>query len=175
MTEETTATETTSARRSTEMDAVHGDRERIQRRLSRVRRSSLGGDLIAGPEVGAEWLASLAEEVRQMLAEQEEYHLAMHRAYRPEVVAEVAVHLGSHESWEDLAEWCGGRIVTSQDPSGEYVSDLVLPNGERGGDWAWLVLNHAGEFHFRAEVAEPTRVTSPGEGNAVALGRGDAS
>lgn len=101
------------------------------------------------------------ETVERIVKRRDQHHLDMHRAYRPEVVAEVAVHLGSHEDWEELTKWTGGRIETSQDPSGEYTSTLVLPNGEAGGDWAWVVLNHAGEFHIRAEVAAPEPLSRP--------------
>ncbi len=101
-----------------------------------------------------EW-NSLPTAIDRLLAQREEYHLAMHRAYRPEVVAAVAVHLGSHEDWQHLAEWCGGTIHNESDPSGEYSSFITLPNGEVGGDWAWLVLNHEGEFHFHTEVEAP--------------------
>lgn len=100
-------------------------------------------------------LDHLAGAVEALLTEQYNEDLAMHRAYRPEVVAEIAVHLGSHEDWDEIATWCGGKVVTASDQNGEYNSTLVLPNGERGSEWAWLVLDHGGEFHFRAEVAAP--------------------
>jgi len=100
----------------------------------------------------------VAARVGKAVSEQREIDLAMHRAYRPEVVAEVAVHLGSHEDWDEIVRWCGGRIETNQDPSGEYVSCLVLPNGEAGSEQSWLVLTHDGEFHIRAEVQAPAQI-----------------
>lgn len=98
----------------------------------------------------------LVATVEDLLSQQRDEDLAMHHAYRPEVVAEVAVHLGSHEDWNHIANWCGGEIHHGSDPSGEGYSWITLPNGEQGGDWAWLVLNHAGEFHFRTEVEAPS-------------------
>lgn len=112
--------------------------------------------------------AAIDEYVEAAKAEQREVDLAMHLAYRPEVVAEVAVHLGSHEDWEEIARWCGGRIESSQDPSGEYNSVIVLPNGEAGGEWAWLMLGHDGEFHFRAGVEAPAS-TATADGREAAL------
>ena len=104
---------------------------------------------------------SLPTAIDRLLGDRAALHLAMHHAYRPEVVAEIAVNLSDHDSWDHLAAWCGGRIDTSQDPSGEHHSVLVLPNGDVGGEGSWLVLTHDGEFRIRYEVAAPT-ITSSG-------------
>lgn len=134
-----------------------------QARLTEAESDALTHAIMSDDRLGGDRSTFRAVEriVTQRVAANADYHLAMHQAYRPEVVAEVAVHLGSHEDWDRLVEWTGGRIEPSQDPSGEYTSMLVLPNGEVGGDWAWLVLNHAGEFHFRAEVQPPDALTRP--------------
>lgn len=51
--------------------AEHAEREALRLRFGRVRRSSIHGVLIAGPEVGPGWLASLAEETRTIIAERQ--------------------------------------------------------------------------------------------------------
>lgn len=115
------------------------------------------------PEEGHSHRAWVEAKIAARVAEQYEHDTAMHRAYRPEVVAEVAVHLGSHDDWTELAKWCGGTLSGDQDPSGEWSATLTLPNGERAGEWAWLVLTHSGEFHFRTEVQAPEPRLQPGE------------
>lgn len=95
------------------------------------------------------------------LEREREHGLAMHRAFRPEVVAEIAVHLGSHENWDTIAQWCGGRIETTRDPSGEYSSYIRLPDGQTAFERSWLTLDHAGHFRVREVVEGPETKTAP--------------
>lgn len=95
-------------------------------------------------------------EAERMVARQREDDLAMHEAYRPEVVAEVAVHLCEEADWEAVAEWCSGTIATGQEPSGEYVSELHIPGVGTAWQGAWIVQRHDLSFDIRAEVAGPS-------------------
>lgn len=95
-------------------------------------------------------------EAERMVAEQSEMDLAMHKAYRPEVVAEVAVHLSEETDWDAVAKWCGGTIRTGQEPSGEYVSDMHIPGVGTAWQGAWIVQRHDRTFAIRAEVEGPS-------------------
>jgi hypothetical protein len=96
-------------------------------------------------------------EAERMVAEQRETDLAMHEAYRPEVVAEVAVHLSEDTDWEAVAAWCGGTIRTgSSTPSGEYESTIDIPGVGTTWQGAWIVQRHDLSFAIRAEVAGPS-------------------
>lgn len=60
--------------------AALAERTGIRDRLSRTRRTSIYGDLIAGPEIGHDWLTTLAETVREIVAErQREWEAAVLR------------------------------------------------------------------------------------------------
>lgn len=99
----------------------------------------------------------LSEFVSAIQAEQRETDLYSHYAYRPEVVAEVAVLLSEESDWKEIADWCGGHIHTSQDPSGEYTSSILLPNGDYATNGWWIALQHDGTFRARAVLEQPTR------------------
>ncbi|GEL47422.1 hypothetical protein CHO01_25380 [Cellulomonas hominis] len=122
------------------------------------------------PATTDEGLVTRAE-VERMLAEQSEMDRAMHEAYRPEVVAEVAVHLSEGADWDAVAKWCGGTICTGQEPSGEYVSDMHIPGVGTAWQGAWIVQRHDGTFAIRAEVAGPSEASvaalTAGAGEAV--------
>lgn len=106
------------------------------------------------------------------LAENTQYHLDMHRAYRPEVVAEIAVEVSEEMDWAAVAAWCGGRIETSeQGDSGEYGSSIVIPGcRDAAGVGSWITLDHAGRFRVRTEVMGPEHGLPP----ATATGDADA-
>ncbi|WP_159600247.1 hypothetical protein [Agromyces humi] len=93
--------------------------------------------------------------VDRAIATIEEFHISMFDAFRPEAVAEIAVLLSEDADWEQIAEWCGGHIHTAQDPSGEYISTIVLPNGEHAAENSWITLDHEGRFRVRWEVRQP--------------------
>lgn len=95
--------------------------------------------------------------VRQIRDSGEEVGLAMHRAYRPEVVAETAVPLGEDSDWEQIAQWCGGTIGSAPDgtDSGEWTSWIALPNGESAFSGMWIIKALDGTFSTRYAVAEP--------------------
>ena len=97
-------------------------------------------------------LAAHDERVR---AEQRAVDLAMHEAYRAEVVAETAVALGDQSDWEQVAAWCGGTISGAQDPSGEYASLIEIPGVGAAGEGSWIVRRLDGTFAIRATVDGP--------------------
>ncbi|MFB7890322.1 hypothetical protein ACFCZ3_19950 [Cellulosimicrobium cellulans] len=107
------------------------------------------------PDYGAEFDRGLAAHDDAVRQEQRELDLALHRAYRPEVVAEVAVALGDHSDWEQIAAWCGGKIVNEQDPSGEYASLIEIPGVGAAGEDSWIVQRLDGTFAIRATVVGP--------------------
>lgn len=101
----------------------------------------------------AELEAELADVLLQI-----EYH----KAFRPEVVAEVAVELTEEADWDEVATWCGGGIQTFQDPSGEYTSYIIIPGSrtESGrAEWVpqgmWITLDHDGKFRVRHTIGQP--------------------
>lgn len=102
------------------------------------------------------WL--IAHDAR-VCEEQREIDLAMHHAYRPEAVAEIAVCLDDDVDWDRIATWCGARIETTQDPSGEYTSVLVLGNRDVAARGMWIVKRLDGTYSVRAEVADPDAST----------------
>ena len=103
-----------------------------------------------------------AETHQRALQAEREHHLAMHEAFRPEAVAEIAVHLGSHEDWDHIAAWCGGRIENIEDAcgSGEYSSQIVLPDGQAAFEQSWITLDHQGTFRVRHTVEGPEGLTA---------------
>jgi len=90
------------------------------------------------------------------LREQIDVDRAMHEAYRPEVVAEVAVHLGDDTDWDAIAAWCGGTIGSTQDPSGEYTPGLTIPGVGEACEGMWIVQRHDLTFAIRAELTGPS-------------------
>lgn len=99
--------------------------------------------------------------LRKVRESAEEMGLALYRAYRPEVVAEVAVALGEDSDWEAIAKWCGGAIGSGPDgtDSGEWTSWIDLPNGESAVAGMWIIKTLGGTFSTRIEVAEPDEST----------------
>jgi len=97
--------------------------------------------------------------IEAAVAEQRDMDLAMHQAYRPEVVAEVAVHLDDEASWEAIAAWCGGTIHNTQDPSGEYTSVIEIPDVGVAWNGSWITQRLDGAFVIRAVVEGPTPET----------------
>lgn len=97
----------------------------------------------------------LAAHEKRVRAEQQEIDLALHQAYRAEVVAETAVALGDQSDWEQVAAWCGGTITGAQDPSGEYVSLIEIPGVGVAGEGSWIVQRLDGTFAVRATVDGP--------------------
>lgn len=92
----------------------------------------------------------------------EEVSLAMHHAYRPEVVSEVAVALGEdYSDWEQIASWCNGIIGSGPDgtDSGEWISWITLPNGDEVFSGMWIVKGLDGAFRARYTVLEPDETT----------------
>ncbi|WP_293785012.1 hypothetical protein [uncultured Aeromicrobium sp.] len=108
---------------------------------------------IAAAVLTSDWLAAHGEQVR---AEQREIDLAMHQAYRPEVVAEVAVYLGDDADWDGIARWCGGDIETGRDISDEYYSWIVIPGFGQVHQGQWLMKHHDGSWSVRTEVEGPS-------------------
>lgn len=80
-------------------------------------------------------------------------------AYRPEVVAEVAVHLSEESDWEAIAAWCSGTIRSSGLPSGDYVSYIDLPGGDSACEGSWITLDHHGVFRVRAVLDPPSALS----------------
>lgn len=101
--------------------------------------------------------------IEREVKEQETHDLAMHYAYRAEVVAEIAVHLSDEDGWDGIAKWCGGEIGSGPDgtDSGEYFSWITLPSGERAATGMWIVKRIDGTFAARYEVDEPDEETLP--------------
>ncbi len=115
------------------------------------------------PDYGAEFDRGLSAHVDEVRQEQREIDRALHRAYRPEVVAEVAVALGDESDWEQVAAWCGGTIVNVQDPSGEHVSLIDVPDVGAAGEGSWIVQRLDGTFAIRSVVAGPRDVVMTAE------------
>lgn len=99
--------------------------------------------------------------IQKVKDDTEEVSLAMHHAYRPEVVAEVSVPLGEESDWEQIAKWCGGTIDSGPDgtDSGEWTSWITLPSGEEAVSGMWITKGLDGTFRARHEVAEPDETT----------------
>lgn len=96
---------------------------------------------------------------REARADQAAEDLAMHHAFRPEVVAEVAVAVDDECSWEAIAAWCGGTIKSGPDgtDSGEWVSWIVIPGvNEVAGHGTWIVQRHDLAFDVRISVEGPS-------------------
>lgn len=128
-----------------------------------------GGERVRLPEDEAREVATAAIEavcskgemvprlyVDRLLDEQREVALAMHRAYRPEVTAEIAVNLSEESDWNAIAEWCGGTISGSCDMSGEYISTLDIPGVGTAWMGAWIIQRHDRSFAIRIEVDGPS-------------------
>lgn len=108
---------------------------------------------------------------REARADQAAEDLAMHHAFRPEVVAEVAVAVDDECSWEAIAAWCGGTIKSGPDgtDSGEWVSWIVVPGvSEVAGHGTWIVQRHDLTFDVRIGVEGPSdRSVAQVEGAAL--------
>ncbi|WP_372595533.1 hypothetical protein [Actinotalea sp.] len=103
------------------------------------------------------WLAAHDAEVTEAaVEEQRQVDLAMHEAYRPEVVAEIAVPLGEDADWERIAKWCGGTIESSADMSGEWSSAIRIPGVGDAWEGSWIVQRHDLTFAIRAVVEGPS-------------------
>lgn len=97
------------------------------------------------------------------LSDQLQMQAAYHKAYRPEVVAEIAVQLSEEADWQQIAAWCGGRLRHSSDPSGEWSAYIDIPadrsatgRAECACQGMWITLGHDGKFRCRAEIDQPT-------------------
>lgn len=99
----------------------------------------------------------LRELVEHYASEQEQMGLDMHRAYRPEVVSEVAVFLGEDSDWNGVARWCGGTVNSGPDgtDSGEWTSWIEVPGVGTAPEGTWLVKRLDGTFDVRVEVGAP--------------------
>lgn len=96
-------------------------------------------------------------------ADQAAEDLAMHHAFRPEVVAEVAVAVDDECSWDAIAAWCGGTVKSGPDgtDSGEWVSWIVIPGvSEVAGHGTWIVQRHDLTFDVRISVEGPSELTT---------------
>lgn len=95
----------------------------------------------------------------QARASQDELDLAMHHAYRPEVVAEVAVELTEDADWERIAAWCGGTVDSGPDgtDSGEWTSWLTIPDVGVAARNQWITQRHDLTFAIRDIVAAPSQ------------------
>ena len=100
--------------------------------------------------------AEKAEAEVAKLREKIDVDRAMHEAFRPEVVAEVAVLVCDEMDWQPVADWCGGTIGSTQDPSGEYTSSLTIPGVGSAGEGQWIVQRHDGTFAIRATLEGPS-------------------
>ena len=100
--------------------------------------------------------AEKAEAEVAKLREKIDVDRAMHEAFRPEVVAEVAVLVCDEMDWQAVADWCGGTIGSTQDPSGEYTSSLTIPGVGSAGEGQWIVQRHDGTFAIRATLEGPS-------------------
>jgi hypothetical protein len=96
---------------------------------------------------------SLLDEIDGLRA-QLEVQRHMHAAFRPEVVAEIAVQLSDDADWEEIARWCGGRIDGETLPSGDYASRMVV-GGETAVEGMWVTLGHDGVFRVRHTIDGP--------------------
>lgn len=95
---------------------------------------------------------------QEIRADQRAEDLALHLAFRPEVVAEVAVPLSDESDWEKIAAWCGGTIGSSEaGDSGEWDSWIAIPGADQvATSRSWIVKRHDGTFDVRLEVEEPS-------------------
>lgn len=98
---------------------------------------------------------ALVAEVRR-LREKIDVDRAMHEAFRPEVVAEVAVLVCDEMDWQAVADWCGGTVGSTQDPSGEYTSYLTIPGVGPAFEGMWIVQRHDLTFAVRATLDGPS-------------------
>ena len=57
-----------------------------------------------------------------------------------------AVHLTDDDSWDDIAAWCGGRLVNHRDVCDEYTTVLYVPDGTDAVEGDWIVEQRCG-FH----------------------------
>lgn len=105
---------------------------------------------------------ALVEEVERLraevarLREKIDVDRAMHEAFRPEVVAEVAVPVCDEMDWQAVADWCGGTIDSVQDPSGEYTSSIAIPGVGEAYQGMWIVQRHDLTFAIRATLEGPS-------------------
>lgn len=105
------------------------------------------------------WLAEHDAEVAEKArADEREIGHAMHLAYRPEVVAEVAVSVHEECDWDRIAAWCDGKADSGPDgtDSGEWHSWIDVPGVGPAFAGMWIVKRHDGTFALRYEVAEPS-------------------
>ena len=98
---------------------------------------------------------ALLAEVRR-LREKIDVDRAMFEAFRPEVVAEVAVLVCDEMDWQAVATWCGGTIDSTQGPSGEYTSTIDIPGVGSACEGMWIVQRHDGTFAIRATLEGPS-------------------
>lgn len=122
-------------------------------------------DLVAAFERdrwAGEW-NSLPTAIERVLTEQRDMDYDMHLAYRPEVVAEIAVRLDEEHDWEATAKWCGGTLRNAEvADSGEYESYIDIPGVGAAWQGSWITLDHDGRFRIRTEVDGPERPSPPG-------------
>lgn len=100
--------------------------------------------------------AERAEAEVARLREKIDVDRAMHEAFRPEVVAEVAVPVSDEMDWQAVADWCGGTIGSAQDPSGEYTSSIAIPGVGEAYQGMWIVQRHDLTFAIRATLEGPS-------------------
>ena len=98
---------------------------------------------------------ALIDEVKR-LREKIDVDRAMHEAFRPEVVAEVAVLVSDEMDWQAVADWCGGTIGSAQEPSGEYTSSITIPGVGDAYQGMWIVQRHDLTFAIRATLEGPS-------------------
>lgn len=110
-------------------------------------------------------VATLIPQVRREAeAQQQETDLALHRGFRPDVVAEIAVRLDEEHDWEKTAAWCGGTVGSGPyGTEGEWHSWITLPDGTTAGQGSWITLDHDGVFRVRLEVDGPSRIPDTGQ------------
>lgn len=87
---------------------------------------------------------------------QREDDIHLHYAFRPEVVAEVAVQLTGEADWEALAEMVDGWLNTGADLSGEYHSVIEVPGAGAAGEGEWIIKRHDGSWAVRHHIEEPS-------------------
>ena len=98
---------------------------------------------------------ALIEEAKR-LREKIAVDRAMFEAFRPEVVAEVAVLVCDEMDWQAVATWCGATISSSSDMSGEYHSTIDIPGVGSAREGQWIIQRHDGTFAIRATLEGPS-------------------
>lgn len=120
-------------------------------------------------------LGRMEEYIEGLRAEDETEHLLMHHAYRPEAVAEVCVYLGDNADWDEIATWCGGKVVSiPAGDSGEYSDFIEIPTGASfdpsiglAWDGSWIYKTLDGNFAVRNSIGDP-------DGDTLRLSQADA-